>query len=250
MTVIRCKVKLLSSWFLYFHILYHLQSSVPVRIGAYLKSRLQTMANPIHQSSHSPSLGNPLTLFFPNANGNPANPCLYPQTMSNTKRVLMYVVPVTLFSFALNAPKFMEVSGENLCSVIKYFPAAAALLLTWPLLIMDSSTGVRVELNLAAGLQWRWRPVSAHWSSGVSRPSWQWQYVTSHIYCLCTENISNLLHCFCLIQSNKYKDIALPPRKNTSFLAWSSCQQWALIFYLCSPNPDPPIFSWKSLRDH
>ena len=50
--------------------------------------------------------------------------------MSNTKRVLMYVVPVTLFSFALNAPKFMEVSGENLCSVIKYFPAAAALLLT------------------------------------------------------------------------------------------------------------------------
>ena len=24
----------------------------------------------------------------------------------------------------------------------------------------------------------------------------------------------------------------------------------ALIFYLCSPNPDPPIFSWKSLRDH
>ena len=65
------------------------------------------MANPIHQSSHSPSLGNPLTLFFPNA-----NPCLYPQTMSNTKRVLMYVVPVTLFSFALNAPKFMEVSGR------------------------------------------------------------------------------------------------------------------------------------------
>ena len=91
---------------------YSLQSSVPVRIGAYLKSRLQTMANPIHQSSHSPSLGNPLTLFFPNANGNPANPCLYPQTMSNTKRVLMYVVPVTLFSFALNAPKFMEVSGR------------------------------------------------------------------------------------------------------------------------------------------
>ena len=32
--------------------------------------------------------------------------------MSNTKRVLMYVVPVTLFSFALNAPKFMEVSGR------------------------------------------------------------------------------------------------------------------------------------------
>ena len=63
-------------------------------------------------SQFIPSLGNPLTLFFPNANGNPANPCLYPQTMSNTKRVLMYVVPVTLFSFALNAPKFMEVSGR------------------------------------------------------------------------------------------------------------------------------------------
>ena len=56
-----------------FIFLYSPQSSVPVRIGAYLKSRLQTMANPIRQSSHSPSLGNPLTLFFPNANSNPAN---------------------------------------------------------------------------------------------------------------------------------------------------------------------------------
>ena len=31
------------------------------------------------------------------------------QTMSNSKRLLVYVVPVTAISFALNIPKFMEV---------------------------------------------------------------------------------------------------------------------------------------------
>ena len=31
-------------------------------------------------------------------------------TMTNTKRLLVYIVPVTLLSFALNIPKFMEVS--------------------------------------------------------------------------------------------------------------------------------------------
>ena len=30
--------------------------------------------------------------------------------MSNTKRLLVYVVPVTVLSFALNVPKFMEVT--------------------------------------------------------------------------------------------------------------------------------------------
>ena len=30
--------------------------------------------------------------------------------MSNTKRLLVYVVPTTLLSFALNVPKFMEVT--------------------------------------------------------------------------------------------------------------------------------------------
>eukprot|EP00090_Calanus_glacialis_P040751 TRINITY_DN71250_c0_g1_i1.p1 TRINITY_DN71250_c0_g1~~TRINITY_DN71250_c0_g1_i1.p1 ORF type:complete len:343 (-),score=33.78 TRINITY_DN71250_c0_g1_i1:217-1119(-) len=32
------------------------------------------------------------------------------QTMSNTKRLLVYIVPVTVLSFALNIPKFMEVT--------------------------------------------------------------------------------------------------------------------------------------------
>jgi len=32
------------------------------------------------------------------------------QTMSNTKRLLVYIVPVTILSFALNIPKFMEVT--------------------------------------------------------------------------------------------------------------------------------------------
>lgn len=32
------------------------------------------------------------------------------QTMSNTKRLLVYIVPVTVLSFALNTPKFMEVT--------------------------------------------------------------------------------------------------------------------------------------------
>ena len=36
----------------------------------------------------------------------------YFQTMPNIKRVLIYVIPVTLFSFALNIPKFMEVSSS------------------------------------------------------------------------------------------------------------------------------------------
>ena len=31
------------------------------------------------------------------------------QTMSNTKRLLIYIMPVTTISFALNIPKFMEV---------------------------------------------------------------------------------------------------------------------------------------------
>ena len=30
--------------------------------------------------------------------------------MSNTKRLLVYIVPVTVLSFALNTPKFMEVT--------------------------------------------------------------------------------------------------------------------------------------------
>ena len=30
--------------------------------------------------------------------------------MSNTKRVMMYIIPVTILSFALNIPKFMEVT--------------------------------------------------------------------------------------------------------------------------------------------
>ena len=30
--------------------------------------------------------------------------------MTNTRRLLVYVVPVTLLSFALNIPKFMEVT--------------------------------------------------------------------------------------------------------------------------------------------
>ena len=30
--------------------------------------------------------------------------------MSNTKRLLVYIVPVTILSFALNIPKFMEVT--------------------------------------------------------------------------------------------------------------------------------------------
>ena len=35
---------------------------------------------------------------------------LSPQTMTNTKRLLVYIVPVTILSFALNIPKFMEVT--------------------------------------------------------------------------------------------------------------------------------------------
>ena len=35
---------------------------------------------------------------------------LFWQTMSNTKRLLVYIVPVTVLSFALNTPKFMEVT--------------------------------------------------------------------------------------------------------------------------------------------
>ena len=31
-------------------------------------------------------------------------------TMTNTKRLLVYIIPVTLLSFALNIPKFMEVT--------------------------------------------------------------------------------------------------------------------------------------------
>ena len=31
------------------------------------------------------------------------------QTMTNTKRLLVYIVPVTVLSFSLNIPKFMEV---------------------------------------------------------------------------------------------------------------------------------------------
>jgi hypothetical protein len=30
--------------------------------------------------------------------------------MTNTKRLLMYVVPVTILAFGLNVPKFMEVT--------------------------------------------------------------------------------------------------------------------------------------------
>ena len=30
--------------------------------------------------------------------------------MSNSKRLLVYIVPVTVLSFALNTPKFMEVT--------------------------------------------------------------------------------------------------------------------------------------------
>ena len=32
------------------------------------------------------------------------------QTMTNTKRLLVYIVPVTVLSFSLNIPKFMEVT--------------------------------------------------------------------------------------------------------------------------------------------
>jgi hypothetical protein len=32
------------------------------------------------------------------------------QTMTNTKRLLVYIVPVTILSFSLNIPKFMEVT--------------------------------------------------------------------------------------------------------------------------------------------
>ena len=32
------------------------------------------------------------------------------QRMSNTKRMLVYVIPVTVLSFALNVPKFIEVT--------------------------------------------------------------------------------------------------------------------------------------------
>merc|ERR1712154_154564 len=38
------------------------------------------------------------------------------QTMSQTRRILVYIIPVTAISFALNIPKFMEVKvsqGEN-----------------------------------------------------------------------------------------------------------------------------------------
>ena len=31
-------------------------------------------------------------------------------TMTNTKRLLVYIIPVTVLSFALNIPKFMEVT--------------------------------------------------------------------------------------------------------------------------------------------
>ena len=31
-------------------------------------------------------------------------------TMTNTRRLLVYIVPVTALSFALNVPKFMEVT--------------------------------------------------------------------------------------------------------------------------------------------
>ena len=31
--------------------------------------------------------------------------------MSNSKRLLVYIVPVTVLSFALNTPKFMEVGS-------------------------------------------------------------------------------------------------------------------------------------------
>ena len=33
--------------------------------------------------------------------------------MSNTKRVMVYIVPVTVLSFSLNIPKFMEVTLTN-----------------------------------------------------------------------------------------------------------------------------------------
>ena len=47
-------------------------------------------------------------------------------TMTNTKRLLVYIVPVTVLSFALNIPKFMEVSltknnGTNEVCFIKTF---------------------------------------------------------------------------------------------------------------------------------
>ena len=32
------------------------------------------------------------------------------QTMSNTKRLMIYIIPVTTISFALNIPKFMEIN--------------------------------------------------------------------------------------------------------------------------------------------
>ena len=35
------------------------------------------------------------------------------QTMSNTKRLLVYIIPVTAISFALNIPKFMELKVTN-----------------------------------------------------------------------------------------------------------------------------------------
>ena len=35
--------------------------------------------------------------------------CCRLQTMTNTKRLLVYIVPVTVLSFSLNIPKFMEV---------------------------------------------------------------------------------------------------------------------------------------------
>ena len=47
-------------------------------------------------------------------------------TMTNTKRLLVYIVPVTVLSFALNIPKFMEVSltknnGTNEVCFVRIF---------------------------------------------------------------------------------------------------------------------------------
>ena len=42
--------------------------------------------------------------------------------MTNTKRLLVYIVPVTVLSFSLNIPKFMEVDlikfGKNLFGLL------------------------------------------------------------------------------------------------------------------------------------
>ena len=53
-------------------------------------------------------------------------------TMTNTKRLLVYIVPVTVLSFALNIPKFMEVSltknnGTNEVCFVRIFSTAQVI---------------------------------------------------------------------------------------------------------------------------